>query len=589
MKNKDLSNKFKLKLQLNDSDIKLLQDAKASKKEIKSLKVKIEASHSGIVNKNYWFYTPTGMADGADSFVKPYNKPVTVNHDPDLPPIGRVLESSYIDYSQYSTEIRSSRNYQEIVDQIVAFTNSKDFNQSGYKGLGHIELIAEITDKEAIQKILDKRYLTVSIGGNSDMAICSVCGNNLKDEKQAQECEHSRGGVFDNQLCFLIGGKMDFDHISYVSSPADENAMSEVINDSTNTDSFCTYTQNLSLLDYIVEDEKESLKKMDLTELLALFKNAQALKDKMAELGLSTYALSDEDYAKLRKSSFLFADSRTLPINDKAHIVTAFKLMNDVKDSEDKSAALDVLKRKFENAFGKNTSVEDALKELTKTTETKEAAAVVEDSTKTPALDLVALSDAIVSKVMDALKKEFSINDSYASQRANLLEQEVEALEDENKAILGKYKDMVINQILAIEDKLEDEGYRAKLAQRNLESLADKLEDLGFVYKAKPAESDANSQVNAENVDNGSKEDKEIKDSNIDINDASDDNGDLEDVNQSQASDNATEIKDGVEQLDISLIRDEYLKLIRSQGFKAARTYLKELSDAGKLPDNFTF
>ena len=57
-------------LKVNDSQFKDIKDSIDSGKKIKSITVKMEATHSGIVNGNNWYYTPDGMAKGASSFIK---------------------------------------------------------------------------------------------------------------------------------------------------------------------------------------------------------------------------------------------------------------------------------------------------------------------------------------------------------------------------------------------------------------------------------------------------------------------------------------------------------------------------------------
>ncbi|RLA65994.1 MAG: hypothetical protein DRQ78_04805, partial [Epsilonproteobacteria bacterium] len=92
------TNQFKLKLALSKASQSLLDKATASK-SVKKLTAKIEATHSGIVNKNKWFYTPTGMKDGTHTFTEPFNKPVLKNHDSEGDSLGRVVASEYISYN----------------------------------------------------------------------------------------------------------------------------------------------------------------------------------------------------------------------------------------------------------------------------------------------------------------------------------------------------------------------------------------------------------------------------------------------------------------------------------------------------------
>ena len=44
------------------------------------VKVKIEASHAGIINKNNVFYTPKALKEGAETLLEPYPKVLQKSH-----------------------------------------------------------------------------------------------------------------------------------------------------------------------------------------------------------------------------------------------------------------------------------------------------------------------------------------------------------------------------------------------------------------------------------------------------------------------------------------------------------------------------
>jgi hypothetical protein len=564
-----MKRQFRIKVQLNDAQVAEIID-KANGKKVKKLKVKIEASHSGIVNKNFFFYTPRGMADGVHTFVEPYQKPVQVNHDNYEAPIGRVLDSRYVDYADLNGDIidsiKTTENPEKLVKDVNNFVKGNIYLNDEYKGLGHTELIAEITDEEAIEKVLDKRYLTVSISGGVDSAVCSACGT---DKMSDEACDHFRGDEVDGETVFYIGGLMDFKEVSYVNVPADENAISEVISDSAEDSELIE--QQLEILDYEIDTGDSS--EMKLKDLLA---KATAVADALAALGLDSCALSDEDYDKLRKTSFLFAQERVLPINDKAHVLAAYEAIKDVEEEELKDAK-PVLDRKFVKLFGKDVSYTDALKQFQ-----DELAAQAEEDTNVEAqevkIDVEDLAEQLVPKVVDAvvgkLKDTLTVSDGFAGSRIEALELELESLEDENKQLTEAYKKVIINQILITEDKVGDEAYKAKLEDRGLDSLFDKLEDLGFGIAN--AEEDNSS-------DNGNDDDVISDEANLD--DASDGNVQDDDSGDDAGNDEGTQ----VEVLDTEVIKAEYKKRYREKGTVAANAYLKELRDNKQIPENFTF
>ena len=95
-------------------------------------------------------------------------------------------------------------------------------NDPHYTGVGYIELTADITDPEAIQKIVDGRFLTGSVGAVSDKAVCSVCSTNWLEE---EHCGHKPGRLYDGKKCFIVAGALEYDEWSFVNTPADRHAV----------------------------------------------------------------------------------------------------------------------------------------------------------------------------------------------------------------------------------------------------------------------------------------------------------------------------------------------------------------------------
>jgi hypothetical protein len=212
-------------------DLKTINDSSSPTGQ--SLIAQIEMTHSGIVTRNMGFYLPDNMKKGAHTFTKNYNKPVLVGHDSDSDPVGRVIRADYVDTSfqyvqndKYLSSLMRFQDKKEIkkndmvsfVQHVISEYNGKD----SYRGLGHINGTLKITDPEAIQKVLDERYLTVSISMSSDSAYCSECGQDWVSEGQ---CEHERGQVYDSGIpVVLIPGKQSYNHVGFVSEPADQFA-----------------------------------------------------------------------------------------------------------------------------------------------------------------------------------------------------------------------------------------------------------------------------------------------------------------------------------------------------------------------------
>lgn len=171
-----------------------LSEAVSEKKLI--LKPKIAAIHAGRTRNNTIYneqYLRGNMAhpngpSGMYSFLYPYNKPMLKNHDTWSEPTGRIMNAQYV---------------------------------ATAGGGGFIQIVPHITDQDAIEKILDGRYLTVSIGATADSAICNICGKDIIKEGW---CEHERGETYDGNVCGWLIGELWFDECSWVNIPSDSTA-----------------------------------------------------------------------------------------------------------------------------------------------------------------------------------------------------------------------------------------------------------------------------------------------------------------------------------------------------------------------------
>jgi hypothetical protein len=159
-----------------------------------SLKPRIEAIHAGMT-RNKTFYPADKLKgnpldhSGVYSWTNPYPKPMIKNHDTYTEPTGRIENAMYV-------------------------TNSATGKES-------LVIVPTITDPDAIEKVLDGRYRTVSIGATTDAAICSICGANIVEEGW---CGHDKGQKYDGQECYWIVGNLWFDECSWVNVPADSDA-----------------------------------------------------------------------------------------------------------------------------------------------------------------------------------------------------------------------------------------------------------------------------------------------------------------------------------------------------------------------------
>lgn len=205
----------------------------------KVLRATFDATHAGILTGNNAFYLPDKMRGSAGTWLADYGKPVLKHHaggsifggGGDQDPIGRIVRADYVDTSggltpkfklpKYMKDFIQGGPYLQVVDWVTDFVKQDVFKDPAYKGLGYTRLTADIMDKDAAQKFIDGRYLTVSVSFTSDAAICSKCKQNLVTEGK---CEHEFGKEYDGEKAFIIPNKFFYDELSVVNRPADKHA-----------------------------------------------------------------------------------------------------------------------------------------------------------------------------------------------------------------------------------------------------------------------------------------------------------------------------------------------------------------------------
>lgn len=189
----------------------------------KGIFVDIVASHAGRMTANYAVYDADSMKECAPSWITPYNKPVLIHHYDFVDPIGRVVDVAFVPAPRTNP-----------------FSTDSAVTTPETAGTGHLRLRAHITDQKAIEKIADKRYLTVSVEFSSKKAICSICKKNQADRKST--CSHNRGMDYEDQVCYVNVYDFSYKEISFINFPADDYATVVGISDAEDTYSENTIT-----------------------------------------------------------------------------------------------------------------------------------------------------------------------------------------------------------------------------------------------------------------------------------------------------------------------------------------------------------
>jgi len=143
---------------------------------------------------NYNNYSSKALEEALQSWVEPYPKPIILNHDLNSEPIGRVM----------------------------AARMDKETDGSSF-----VRLQIAITDPVAIEKVMDKRYLTGSVGGRANKAICSISGQDLAAEGEGGRPvipKYRRGQVYKGKLAYVDMQDISFKEYSFVNQPADSKS-----------------------------------------------------------------------------------------------------------------------------------------------------------------------------------------------------------------------------------------------------------------------------------------------------------------------------------------------------------------------------
>jgi hypothetical protein len=202
------------------------KDAQGSK----SLLLRVAATHAGIITGNRKFYRPDFMRDSAHTWI-PANKPalpVLKGHNEEGDVLGRIREQKYVDESwkwtkeypqlQNSYFLNQDGAKKSNIYKSIDYITGVVAKNPNYSGLGYIELGIELTNPDAIEKVLREEYLCVSAGAITDEAICSICHT---DWASNDKCDHSPGEIIDGKKMFLISGRFRYEELSFVNFGAD--------------------------------------------------------------------------------------------------------------------------------------------------------------------------------------------------------------------------------------------------------------------------------------------------------------------------------------------------------------------------------
>ena len=199
------------------------------------LRIKVDATHSGIINKNMRAYIPSRMRDGVDSFMSGKPKKILKHHDSQADPVGIIRSARYVStipdvLANHPDVLILNDSSNSLGDQVAAM---KRFMKSGipmtsdWTGFGYVELEADILDETTVKQVASGLFDAVSTSFVSPGHVyCSYCNQNLVADGM---CGHVPGETYTDddeedpqkELCVLVPGLHDYKECSLVVFDAD--------------------------------------------------------------------------------------------------------------------------------------------------------------------------------------------------------------------------------------------------------------------------------------------------------------------------------------------------------------------------------
>lgn len=433
-------------------------------------------------------------------------------------------------------------------------------------GSSFVRLQIAITDPTAIQKVLDKRYLTGSVGGRAGKAVCSITGDDLAKEDEngrPRLSKYKRGQVYKGKLAFIDMQDISFKEYSFVNQPADAKSSVRSINTGDKQ------TLENSTADWVARSSAFVLH-MDKEEIVSIEENESVLKNMRKKESKPLYlhlkgsfltALSiqeSENYNNTKDSLLSNGDKKistdsqenetmNISTNEEDILAVSEELSNDLSSiaSEAKEEEL-VANAEEEQAEAADESAEEVAEEVSSEEASEEPAQEAseekvsdDNSEKADEQAEEAVDSEQAEKPEEKLEETQAPSEEGAQEDTSLNDQGVteseyaelqartKALQEENQKLRGALHRTLVERVVdakiaagveaadAREDLIEDH------AKRTAASLADSLRDLAKMPKVRETKSSmpeiafetevVEGEGNAFTVDNDEEEVKQPK------------------------------------------------------------------------------
>jgi hypothetical protein len=439
--------------------------------------IEVAAIHEGLTS-NYNNYSAEELEKALQSWVEPYPKPIILNHDLNNEAIGRVMAAKMDKESD---------------------------------GTSFVRLQIAITDPVAAQKVLDKRYLTGSVGGAAAKAICSITGEDLAEQDDSgrpKAIKYKKGKVYKGKLAYIDMQNISFREYSFVNQPADQRsgvrsailptdgkadiahsdnwvAKSSAFVLSMDTEDVISISENKSLFENMKKKESKPL----YLHLKGSFLTALAVHETQNDfnnlINSSESLLCDEDSENINseEKSTMEKDER----NEEDILAVATGLSEDLSNIAATSVNAEEGDETDEEVAEKE--VEKAVDETSSENDLSDSDSIVEnEETDSPVVENE--EDTISSEESEETSKEEAVKEDLSSkvvELENVIEQlnkKITSLEEKNEKLKKALHMTLVERVidtkisLGLESVEDRERLISEHEDRTASSLADSLRDL---------------------------------------------------------------------------------------------------------------
>jgi len=400
---------------------KLETDFSESFNSKQGLIIEVAAIHEGLT-ANYNNYSAEELEKALESWVEPYPKPIILNHDLSTEPIGRV----------------------------IAARMDKESDGSSF-----VRLQVAITDPVAAQKVMDKRYLTGSVGGRASKAVCSISGEDLAQETESgrpKMAKYRRGKVYKGKLAYIDMQDISFKEYSFVNQPADQKS-------GVRSTKFQDGNAEVAATDSWVAKSSAFVLHMDNEDIISVEENESILKSMKKKDSKTTYLRTKGAFLSavaIHESESDVTNSETLLSNEDLEIEKSEEnsTMDDITKDDDILAVATGLSEDLSN-IASSQSAEEA-------EGAPEEEAVSEEASEEVDTEVAEASDEEAADAADSDPKEGEEEAAAAAEEISTDNPEEADVQDVDSENAGEPEESLAEEADEVQEVTEEESLTAE-------------------------------------------------------------------------------------------------------------------------------